>query len=509
MALAPNDLIGSSRIAVADPLYIKSGISEQGYCLTRLAHRRRFMPGHGAADALISAAYVNSQERQPIGEFPMHAFIGETLLASTETHARSKPFEIYDNRLRGFTLRVQPSGHRSYYARFGRNRRIALGTVESLTPLEARERCRKVLGNVVHGNHPLHGIQGSEGMTLGMFIADEYTPWINASRPRTSANTLEKLHRHFRTWFAEPLTAITVERVESWKARRLSDGRSPSTVLRDLFTLSSVLRRAVKAGELTDNPVRRVDKPRIDRRGQIRFLDEVEESQLRMAMLARDERMKRRREAINAQRLKLGEPLLARLPYFGDHLTPAVLLTMNTGVRRGELLKLRWASVDFNRRLLTVEGRNAKSRRTRHVPLNDEATNVLRNWRDQSADKGRVFGFATGFKTAWAKLLNRAGITRFRWHDLRHHFASRLVQRGVPLNTVRDLLGHSTVQMSLRYAHLAPDQRREAVAKLNEKPILALTLRLPWSAFPADGSNYLKEMVEREDSIPAAHRTVF
>jgi hypothetical protein len=68
------------------------------------------------------------------------------------------------------------------------------------------------------------------------------------------------------------------------------------------------------------------------------------------------------------------------------------------------------------------------------------------------------------------------------------------VQRGVPLNTVRDLLGHSTVQMSLRYAHLAPDQRREAVAKLNEKPILALTLRLPWSHFPLDASNYLMSM---------------
>lgn len=83
------------------------------------------------------------------------------------------------------------------------------------------------------------------------------------------------------------------------------------------------------------------------------------------------------------------QTLLPSLEHFGDHLTPAVLLTMNTGRQRSELLKLRWTSVDFNRGLLTVEERNAKSRQTRHIPLK----------------RG---------------LLTRAGITRFRWHDLRH-----------------------------------------------------------------------------------------
>lgn len=158
-----------------------------------------------------------------------------------------------------------------------------------------------------------------------------------------------------------------------------------------------------------------------------------------------------------------------------------MLLSINTGLRRGELLKLRWSSIDFERQLLTIEGPSAKSRQTRHVPLNDEATSLLRSWREQTGDGSRVFAVATNDKNGWKALLKRAGIAQFRWHDMRHHFASRLVQRGVPLNTVRDLLGHSTVQMSLRYAHLAPDQRREAVAKLNEKPILALTLRLPWN----------------------------
>ena len=145
----------------------------------------------------------------------MHAFIGATLLTSKEAQPQTKPFELYDTRLRGFTLRIQPSGVRSYYARFERNRRIVIGKVDTLSPEEARLRCQKILGNVAHGLHPLHGIPGTDGMTLGMFIADTYTTWVNASRPRTASNTLEKLYRLFRTWYPEPLTAITVERIES------------------------------------------------------------------------------------------------------------------------------------------------------------------------------------------------------------------------------------------------------------------------------------------------------
>jgi hypothetical protein len=137
---------------------------------------------------------------------------------------------------------------------------------------------------------------------------------------------------------------------------------------------------------------------------------------------------------------------------------------VNTGLRRGELLALRWESIDFSRQILTVEGGTAKSRQTRHVPLNDEAIRELKRWHEQANGGQRVFESRTSFKSAWASLLKRAKITKFRWHDLRHHFG--LVQGGVPLNTVRDLLGHSSVAMSLRYAHLAPDQRREAVARL-------------------------------------------
>lgn len=438
----------------------------------------------------------------------MQRFIGPTLLANNESQPQWKPFEIYDSRLSGFTLRVQPSGVRSYYARFGRNRRVALGQAGSIEPDEARERCQIVLGNVAHGRHPLHGLGGTDGITLGMFIADTYTTWVHASRPRTAVDTLEKLHRHFRTWYPEPLTAITVERVEAWKVRRLNEGRNPVTVVRDLYALSSVLRRAVKAGELTENPVRRVDKPRVDRRGKVRFLDQAEETRLRQALRARDDEMRNRRTRAHNSRQARNE-LLHQLMHFGDHLTPAVLLSMNTGLRRGEVVKLRWGSVDFNRQLLTVEGPNAKNRQTRHVALNEEAVSVLRLWREQSGTGARVFGVTTGFQSAWEKVLKRARISKFRWHDLRHHFASRLVQKGVPLNTVRDLLGHGSVGMSLRYAHLAPDQRREAVSKLNERPLLTLSMRLQWECLQAVRAYRVDSIVVREEQELAGQIPLF
>ena len=179
----------------------------------------------------------------------MRAIIGSKLLSNKVAQRAKKPFEIYDSRLPGLTLRVQPSGVRSYYARFGRNRRIALGKVGTLLPEEARDKCRKVLGNVAHGRNPLYGLEGA-GLTLGQFIEETDRPWVTVNRVRTAANALEKLHGHFRTWFSEPLTAITIERIESWNSRRLNSGCKATTLLRDLFTLSSVLSRAVKLGHL-------------------------------------------------------------------------------------------------------------------------------------------------------------------------------------------------------------------------------------------------------------------
>lgn len=135
---------------------------------------------------------------------------------------------------------------------------------------------------------------------------------------------------------------------------------------------------------------------------------------------------------------------------------------------------------------MTVQGPTAKSSTTRHIPLNTEAAVTLRDWRtdlrelqrrakrvrktkrshEQLVFPGKNGAPLTHVRRAWESVLRSARIARFRLHDLRHTFASNLVMAGVDLNTVRELMGHSDISMTLRYAHLAPEHKAAAVAKL-------------------------------------------
>jgi integrase len=172
-------------------------------------------------------------------------------------------------------------------------------------------------------------------------------------------------------------------------------------------------------------------------------------------------------------RVKRGYELLPEIPKdaYSDHITPMVLVSINTGLRYGELAGLEWPAVDFRAKVLTVTGRTTKGAKTRHIPMNTEALDVLTRWHKYSTGNGLVFCNPDGsrigsVKTAWLAVLAEAKINGFRWHDLRHTFASKLVQRGVDLVVVRDLLGHGDFALTLRYAHLKPAQMVDAVARL-------------------------------------------
>ena len=143
---------------------------------------------------------------------------------------------------------------------------------------------------------------------------------------------------------------------------------------------------------------------------------------------------------------------------------------MMTGLRRGELFKLTWSDVDFRSGQLTVRASTAKAGKTRHVPMNPEVIETLKAWKkDGASDKDFVFVTPQGQpiidpKKAFNALVQTARISNFTWHDLRHDFASKLAMRGVDLLTIKELLGHSSVQMTEVYAHLQPDRHQAAVA---------------------------------------------
>lgn len=167
---------------------------------------------------------------------------------------------------------------------------------------------------------------------------------------------------------------------------------------------------------------------------------------------------------------------VAEMSSRSPHLPNFIRLALNTGCRRGELLKLQWSRVDLKVNLMFLEAADTKSRRRRSVPLNEEAKTALLNLAQFRAihcpDSPWVFVHKDGscqesISAAFEIALRKAGIKDFRIHDLRHTCASWLVSAGQPLPAVRDLLGHSTVKMTERYAHLAPENVRAAVAVLD------------------------------------------
>jgi site-specific recombinase XerD len=389
----------------------------------------------------------------------------------------AKREDYRDTRLKGLVLRIMPSGTKSFYCEYARGKRMFLGRADTIGVSDARENARAVLSDVYRGIDPVEARKPKTGMpTLRIFLDEDYSAWAKANQ-KAHAQNLKRLATAFKSLLDKQLDKITALDVERWRAGEVARGLSLETINRDIASIKAAFNRALDWTVITTNPLSKVKKSRVDDLVKVRFLSDDEEQRLRSALDAREERRRVERDSANHWRAERGYVRLPNLRSFAftDHLKPMVLLSINTGLRRGEVFDLEWANVDLKRRILTVTGATAKSKRTRHVPLNREAFRVLQGWRDQSETKeGLVFVNENGERfdrvnTSWRNLLKDALIKAFRWHDMRHHFASRLVMGGVDLNTVRELLGHSDYAMTLRYAHLAPEYKLRAVEVLDRE----------------------------------------
>ena len=385
--------------------------------------------------------------------------------------ATGKGYDVNDTELPGFGVRVSPEGvATSYSVRYrtasGRRQRLKIGSTKILTPRQARDLAQEALADATKGDDPQNIRKSLRGInTLGGFIEDEYAPQELASH-KSGEMTHRRIWTCFRDFYNRPL----VDRkwhadILAWRAKRLEEGRAQTTVNRDVASLRAVFSHAVRTGALPENPLRQLRQFKTDSQVNIRYLSEDEEQRLLTALDEREERLRSGRfgDELNADR---------RETPFADYLKPMVLISINTGLRRGELFGIEWRDVDLERANLTLRGEITKNRKTRHMPLNSIANAVLRDWKTQTTGEGLVFVSPTtgerfrNVDVMWRNILKEADIKDFRWHDQRHHFASRLLMACVDLNTVRDLLGHRDIAMTLRYAHLAPEHKAAAVERL-------------------------------------------
>jgi integrase len=389
-------------------------------------------------------------------------------------HGSPDVLVVRDLDLKGFVLRLRASGRHVYGAAYGRGKFLTIGGSDRFTAGKARKAARDALAETSLTGAPVLAERKRAALTLKAFLELHYEPWA-AEHLKTADETLARLRVIFASFLDTRLVDLTPFAIERWRTARLKAGKSKATVNRDLVALKAAVSKAVTWGYVKAHPLAPVKPYHVDARAVVRYLKPDEEMRLLAALATRDETRRQRRISGDLWRRERGYAERGPLGTYTDHLTPLVTVALHTGLRRGELFGLRWQDVDLTRAMLTVRGYGAKSGQTRHIPLNTTAVDTLKTWRSgrskPAVDAPLVFpgaddGALEDIKKAWAGLMKAAALTDFRFHDLRHTFASKLVMAGVDLNTVRELLGHSDIKMTLRYAHLAPEAKAAAVAKL-------------------------------------------
>lgn len=373
-----------------------------------------------------------------------------------------------DSSKRGLLLRVYPSGTKKWYVQLDRTTYRKLDTWPVMTITHAWNTATKALTDHSQGN-TLESAK-TRALTLKKFLTGEYKDHVLANNASGEAD-VARLLSCCKSLLSTRLVDLTEIKLEKWKRGRLKEVK-PSTAKRDFTVLKAALNKAVAWKWLAENPARHITV-KVPKERRVRFLSDDERKRLLATLSERDRQKRLKRISANQWRRERGETELPEIGHYADHLTPMVLLVLNTGLRRQEVLNLKWPDVRLESTpSLKVRAATTKTREELNIPLNSVAVETLTRWQKQGGSDGLVFPNPItklpmrDIKTAWLQLMKDAQIEDFRFHDLRHDFASRLVMNGVVLYRIKELLGHGSISMTERYAHLDPAALAEAVEGL-------------------------------------------
>ncbi|ACI20993.1 tyrosine-type recombinase/integrase [Thermodesulfovibrio yellowstonii] len=276
-------------------------------------------------------------------------------------------------------------------------------------------------------------------ISFGEFFENQYLPF---SERQASHQSKKYYFKVIPEWFKKiPINQITTRDIELLQGDLLK-GRTPASVNRIIATIKHSLRKAYEWELTEEETLKRVQrvKPLKGEVQRLRFLSLEECHKL----------------------IEVAEP----------HLKPIIITALNTGMRKGEILSLTWSQIDLKHGFIHLE--KTKNGERRDIPMNDTLKILFRDLiKNRRLDSDYVFlnpetgKRLTDIKRSFRTACKRAGITDFRFHDLRHTFASHLIMNGVDLKTVQELLGHKTIKMTLKYSHLSKAHKEKAVNTLN------------------------------------------
>jgi integrase len=360
------------------------------------------------------------------------------LIKTSDCPADRKKIELFDAASKGLSLEVRATGGRTYYRRYrdsrGRIRQLKLGDERDLSLADARILSDKVGRQVAMGEDPLEQKQIARTVpTFAQFIDEQYMPYIKSYK-RSWDTDVSLLKNHLLPRFGKRyMDEITRQDIVKMHADRKASGAAAGSANRLLIMMRYIFNLALKweVPGIKSNPCKGI--PLMEENNKLERYLSVEEAQ------------------------KLYEAVCKSENTMLKFIVPMLILT---GARKREVLDAKWSDFDLSRRAWRIP--ITKSGRARHVPLSDGALTLLATmprkpdceWAFANPETGKPY---VSIFYAWNTARKSIGLSDVRMHDLRHSFASLLINSGRTLYEVQHILGHTQVKTTQRYAHLSQD----------------------------------------------------